>query len=167
LSDQPVFRFYPNAYEDGGPFKPSAETCDICEREAVWLYTGEIYCEGEPPSVCARCMASGAVRQRLPPASYTLQDITLEDADEDLTNEVLLATPGVASINPFNWPVIDGEPLAFVGAGDDASLKRNAAAQRAIAEAFAELGEESGHPSHALVFKRLNTDEYVAVIDLD
>jgi uncharacterized protein len=167
LSDQPVFRFYPNAYEEGGPFKRSDEMCDICERQAVWLYTGEIYLDAEPPKVCARCMASGALRQRLPADSYTLQDIALEDADEEFASEVLLATPGVASINPFDWPVIDGQPLAFISPGDDASLKRNSAAQRAIAEAFAELGEEDGHPSHALVFKRLDAEEYVAVIDLD
>ncbi|MFZ2032032.1 MAG: CbrC family protein [Vitreimonas sp.] len=167
MSDQPHFRFYPNAYAEGGPFKRSDETCDVCERQTVWLYTGEIYLEDEPPSVCARCLASGALRQRLPSDSFVLQDVVLEGADEALTNEVLYATPNVASINPFEWPVLDGEPLAYSGIGDDVALKRNAAAQRAIAQAFADLGEENGHPSQALVFRRLDTEEFVAVIDMD
>lgn len=167
MSDQPHFRFYPNAYADGDAFQRSDQVCDICEREAVWLYTGEIYIEGEPPSVCARCMASGALRERLPADSYVLQDIVLEGADEHLADEILLATPSVASINPFEWPVIDGEPLAYVGVGDAASLKGNTRVQRAIAEAFADLGEGGGHASHALVFKRLDEDEHVAVIDMD
>lgn len=167
MSDQPYFRFYPNAYADGDAFEHSDERCDICARAAVWRYTGEIYMEGDPPSVCARCMASGALRERLPADSYVLQDIVLEGADDDLADEILLATPSVASINPFEWPVIDGEPLAYIGVGDAASLKGNTKAQRAIAEAFTDLGEDSGHPSHALVFKRLDDDEYVAVIDMD
>jgi len=167
VSDQPHFRFYPNAYAEGGSFKRSDETCDVCERQAVWLYTGEIYLEDEPPSVCARCLASGALRQRLPDDSFVLQDVVLEGADEALTNEVLYATPNVASINPFEWPVSDGEPLSYVGVGDDPSIKRNAKAQRAITEAFSDLGEEGGHPSHALVFKRLDEDDYTAVIDMD
>jgi len=167
VTDQPHFRFYPNAYADGDAFERSDQTCDVCEREAVWRYTGEIYMEGEPPMVCARCMASGALRERLPADSYVMQDIVLEGADDDLADEILLATPSVVSINPFEWPVIDGEPLAYIGVGDVASLKGNAKAHRAIAEAFADLGEEGGHPSHALVFKRLDEDEYVAVIDMD
>ena len=167
MSQQPPFRFYPNAYAEGGPFKRSDQPCDLCERKAVWLYAGEIYLEDEPPSVCARCLASGALAKRLPPDSFVLQDIVLEGADKELATEILYATPNVASINPFEWPVLDGEPLAYVGIGDDASLKRNANAQRAIARAFADIGEETGHASHALVFKRLEEDEYVAVIDMD
>ncbi len=133
----------------------------------MWRYIGEIYMEDEPPIVCARCMASGALRARLPAESYVLQDIVLEGANEELANEVLLATPSVASINPFAWPVIDGEPLAYVGIGDDVSLKNDAAAQRAIARAFADLGEAAGHSSRALVFKALEAEDYVAVIDMD
>ena len=167
MSDQPHFRFYPNAFADGDAFERSEEFCDVCERTAVWRYVGEIYMEGEPPTVCARCMASGALRERLPTDSYVLQDIVLEGADDDLADEILLATPSVASVNPFEWPVIDGEPLAYVGVGDAASLKGNTRAQRAIAAAFADLGDEEGHASHALVFKQLEDDEYVAVIDMD
>jgi len=166
VSDQPHFRFYPNAYAEGGPFKRSQQACDVCGRQAGWLYTGGIYMEGEPPSVCALCMASGALRKHMPADAYLLQDIVLEGADEDLANEVLLATPGVASLNPFAWPVIDAEPLAYIGVGDEAALKANASAQRAIVEAFAERGE-AGHPSHTLVFKQRDKDQYVAVIDMD
>jgi len=63
--------------------------------------------------------------------------------------------------------VADGEPLAYVGVGDEALLQRNVGAQRAIARAFKEIGEETGHASHALVFKRLDEDAYVAIIDMD
>ena len=167
MSDEPPFRFYPNAYAEGGPFKRSDEPCDLCERKGVWLYAGEIYLEDEPPNVCASCLASGALARRLPQDSFVLQDIVLEGADEALAAEILCATPNVASINPFEWPVLDGEPLAYIGIGDEASLKRNANAQRAIARAFADIGEEKGDASHALVFKRLDQEEYVAVIDMD
>jgi uncharacterized protein len=167
MSDQPRFRFYPNAYAEDGPFKRSVQRCDVCERKAVWLYAGEIYAEDEPPSVCARCLASGALAERLGPDSFALQDIVLEGADEELAAEILYATPSVASINPFEWPVLEGEPLAYIGIGDEAALKSNANAQRAIARAFADIGEESGHASHALVFKRLDEEEYIAVIDMD
>src|SRR5262249_54244537 len=151
VTDQPHFRFYPDAYGEDGAFKASNELCDVCERPAVWLYTGEIYVAGEPPSVCARCMASGALAARLGRDAFALQDIVIDGADEELANEVLFATPGVASINAFEWPVVEGEPLVYVGAGDKAALKHNTRAQRAIIAAFAEIGGETGHPSHALV----------------
>ena len=166
MSDQPYFRFYPNAYAEGGSFKRSQQACDVCARAAVWLYTGAIYMQGEPPRVCARCMASGALRERLSGDAFVLQDIVLEGADEAMANEILQATPSVASLNPFAWPVSAGEPLAYIGVGDEEALKRNAKAQRAIAEAFAAFGED-GHPSHALVFKHLDEDNYLAVIDMD
>lgn len=133
----------------------------------MWLYSGEIHLEGTPPSVCARCLASGALRRRLAADSFVLQDIVLDGADEELAAEILYATPNVAAINPFEWRVREGEPLAYVGVGDEASLKHNANAQRAIGRAFVDIGEKTGHASHALVFKRLEEDEYVAVIDMD
>ncbi|MES1200728.1 MAG: CbrC family protein [Pseudomonadota bacterium] len=168
MTDQPHFRFYPNAYADEeGAFEASEETCDVCSRKAVWLYTGEIYAEGEPPSVCARCISDGSLRKRLPRDSYTMQDIMLEDAEPDLADEVLYATPSVASLNPFEWPVRNGKPLAFMGAGDSPSLKGNAAARAAIKHAFEEAGDDDGHPSHTLVFKQIDGNFHVAVIDLD
>ena len=167
MGDQPFFRFYPNAYAEGGPFKRSQELCDICDREAVWLYTGGIFMEGEEPSVCARCMADGSLRRKLPKESFTLQDIALGGVGQALADEILTATPEVSCFNTFDWPAIDGVPLAYLGVGDDAALKGDRGAYAAIKAAFEEMGEEDGHPSHALVFKQIDGPAYVAVIDLD
>lgn len=164
MSDQPLFRFYPNAYSEGGPFKRSDASCDICQREAVWLYTGGIYMEGESPEVCARCIADGSLRRKLPPDSFTLQDAILEEADGEYADEILYATPGVASINPFEWPAIDGVPLAYLGAGDEKALRSDLAVRAAIKAAFE--GEDA-HGSHALVFKQIDGPRIIAVPDLD
>ena len=168
MTDQPHFRFCPNAYADEeGAFETSEEICDVCARKAVWLYTGEIYTDGEPPNVCARCIADGSLRKRLPRDSYMLQDIMLEDADPTMTDEILYATPSVASLNTFEWPARNGAPLAFMGAGDSPVLKGNVAAKKAIEQAFKDAGDDDGHPSHTLVFKEVDGNFYVAVIDLD
>lgn len=163
MSEQPFFRFYPKAYADG-VFEPSSEMCDVCDRKAVWLYTGNIYTENEPPNVCARCIADGSLGRKLKPDAFVLQDVVLEGADPALADEILQATPGVACINPFDWPVIEGKPLAFVGQGDDAALKNDPAIRAAICEAF---DGEDAHGSHALVFKQIDGDAIVAVPDLD
>jgi uncharacterized protein CbrC (UPF0167 family) len=164
VSDQPHFRFYPNAYAEGGPFKRSLEICDICDRAAVWLYTGEIYAEDDAPEVCARCIANGALGARLPQDGFAMQDIVLEDVDAELAAEVLYRTPGVASINRFDWPVRDGWPLAYLGVGDEAGLGADASVRAAI---LAASGGEQVHGSHALVFRTLDGAATVAVFDFD
>ena len=164
MSDQPLFRFYPNAYAEDGAFRRSDHTCNICERDAVWLYAGGIYMEGDEPAVCARCMADGSLRRKLPKQSYALQDAMIEGADPALVEEILTATPEVACINTFEWPVIDGMPLAFLGEGDSAPLKSDPAVRAAIREVF---DGEDAHGSHALVFRTLDGKTTVAIADLD
>ena len=164
MSEQPFFRFYPNAYAEGGPLRRSDAACDICNCESVWLYTGGIYMEGDPPEVCVRCIADGSLRRKLPPDSFTLQDAILEQADAEYADEILYATPGVASINPFEWPVQDGFPLAYLGAGDEKELCSDPAVRAAIKAAFE--GEDA-HGGHALVFKQIDGPALIAVPDLD
>jgi uncharacterized protein CbrC (UPF0167 family) len=164
VSDQPHFRFYPNAYAEGGPFKRSLERCEICDRPAVWLYSGEIYAEDDAPPVCARCIASGALRTHMPKDGFVMQDIVIEDVEAELAAEILYRTPGVASINCFGWPVRDGQPLAYLGVGDEAGLRADASVRAAILEAS---GGEETHGSHALMFRSLDGATTVAVFDFD
>ena len=83
----------------------------------------------------------------------------------ELAAEVLYRTPGVASFNPFDWPVRGGgEPLAYVGVGDDAALRRDPSVIAAIAEA---ADGEDVLGSCALVFRTLDGATTSAVLDLD
>lgn len=166
-ADQPYFRFNPGAYEDGHSFERSSEVCDACSRPCVWKYTGGIYAT-EHPVVCARCIANGALGRFLGDEDFSLQDIEMSGADPSLEEEVLQRTPGVASYNPFEWPVLDAKPLAFVGDGEDQDLLGIAAVRSAIEAAFAEIGRKfNGPTSYALVFKELDGERYRAVVDFD
>lgn len=166
MTDQPFFRFYPNAYAEGGPFEKSDEECGVCARPAGWLFTGVIYHESDDdPNVCARCIAEGGLSKVAP--GYTLHDMQFADApDAAMAEEIEQRTPGFATWNAFEWPVREGKPLAFMGYGSDPSL-RTAEALAAIAEVFADFSLEDADPSHALLFKTLDGDAYVAVLDLD
>ena len=87
-----------------------------------------------------------------------------------METELLQRTPGVACFNPYEWPVLDGKPLAFQGYGEDEAILKNADAQAAIKTAFDEEDWEfePGTPTpYALVFKEIDGDRYKAVIDLD
>jgi uncharacterized protein CbrC (UPF0167 family) len=101
---------------------------------------------------------------------FSFHDITLDDVDPVLENELLRRTPGVSCFNPFVWPVLDGKPLAFLHYGDDSavnvfSLPR---VKSAIAEAFAEFGFDASEPGpYALLFKEIDGDRYRVTIDLD
>ena len=166
-TDQPYFRFNPGAYEDGHSFERSSDVCEVCSRPCVWKYTGGIYAT-EHPVVCARCIANGKLGERLGEDDFSLQDIEMSGAEPSLEKEVLQRTPGVASYNPFEWPVLDGKPLAFVGYGEDQDLLDIAAARSAIEAAFAEIGQKfDGPTSYALVFKEIDGERYRAVVDFD
>ena len=114
MSDnQPFFRFHPRAYELDGVFEQSSAACDICDRTSEWSYKGNIYSEFRP-TICARCIAENRVRE-VAGEDFSFHDTDLEGARPELAQEVLQRIPGVSCFNPYRWPVVDGEPLAFIG----------------------------------------------------
>ena len=166
--DQPFFRFHPGAYEAKRTFETSDEPCDACGRPCVWKYTGGVYANAAEPVVCARCIADGSLGRLLGEADYALHDVELEGAAAELEDELLRRTPGVASFNPFPWPVLDGVPLAFIGYGEDEALIALPKVRAAMAEAFAEIGWEAEGPSpYALLFREVAGVRWRAVVDLD
>ena len=165
-TDQPHFRFNPGAYEDGRSFKPSRANCDVCARPCVWEYTGGIYALTEP-TVCARCISEGRLGAFLGDESFALHDIVISGAEPALAAEVLQRTPGVACFNPFDWPVLDAKPLAFMGYGEDEGLIAVPGARAAIKDAFGTFGWDYGPSPYALIFKEIDGDRYRVAIDLD
>ena len=166
-TDKPYFRFNPGAYEDGHSFERSSDVCEVCSRPCVWKYTGGIYAT-EHPVVCSRCIANGELGRFLGDEHFALQDVEISGAEPGLEKEVLQRTPGVASYNPFELPVLDAKPLAFLGYGEDQDLLDIVAVRSAIEAAFAEIGREfDGPASYALVFKEIDGERYRAVVDFD
>ena len=163
----PCFRFNPGAYAEGRSFERSSDVCEVCSRPCGWKYTGGVYAP-EDPVVCARCIASGELGKFLGDVHFSLHDIAMSGAEPDLEKEVLQRTPGVASCNPFDWPVLDAKPLAFVGYGEHEDLLDIVAVRSAIEAAFGEIGQRfDGPTSYALVFKEIDGERYRAVIDFD
>lgn len=162
----PYFRFYPGAYE--AEFEESAKQCEVCGDPCGWRYTGIIYSKEYPEVVCAACIHSGRLRAYVG-ARMSLHDVELEGADSELQTELLERTPGVASFNPFPWPVRNGVPLAFVGHGDDEAVQRIPEAHAATAQAALECGfDDIALPTpYALVFKGLDEAHYAVVFDFD
>ncbi|MFN7056795.1 CbrC family protein [Hyphomonas sp.] len=167
LENRPFFRFHPGAYDR--VFEPSDAVCVICEAPCVWRYTGSIYLARKPDPVCARCIATGRIEAFAPGQFGQLHDADIAGASAKLVQEVLQRTPGFDTYNPFEWPVVDGEPLAFIGHGDDPAVWKDPAVQAAINAMFNEAGWDHGDgPSpYALVFRSLRTGAFVAVMDLD
>ena len=167
MTDQPFFRFFPSAYAEGGPFEASDVACELCEKPAVWLFTGVIYQESdEDLNVCARCIASGALRESAP--EYGLHDMDFEaEIETALAEEINQRTPGFATWNAFVWPVRDTMPLVFMGYGSDKDLRQEPQAVAAIEALFADFDAADSDPSHALVFKQIDGPAYVAILDLD
>ncbi|MES1201570.1 MAG: CbrC family protein [Pseudomonadota bacterium] len=166
MSDKPYFRFHPGAYERG-EFTESDETCAVCKQACGWKFEGLIYAElDDDPIVCARCLAEGRLESVAP--GYGLHDMDFESAPRpEFVAEIEKRTPGFSTWNAFTWPVRDGVPLAFVGYGADAAFKGVDAVTEAVTEAFAAYGVEEGNPTYALVFKTLEGEAYVAVVDYD
>ena len=167
-NDKPYFRFNPVAYDVKGSFEQSSDACDVCTRPCVWRYTGGVYVQTDEPTVCARCIASGELGRFLGDKRFSLHDAGITGAEPSLENEVLQRTPGFASYNAFDWPVLDTKPLAFVGYGEDETLLQVAAVRSAIEAAFAEMGWKfDGPTSYALIFREVDGERYRAVVDLD
>jgi uncharacterized protein CbrC (UPF0167 family) len=91
----------------------------------------------------------------------------MEGAEPALAKEVLQRTPGVACFNPFDWPVLDAKPLAFVGYGEDPDLFANPDVRAAIGEALEALGWDCGPSPYALIFREIDGKRYRVSVDLD
>jgi uncharacterized protein CbrC (UPF0167 family) len=165
MNDKPHFRFNPGAYERDA-FESSQDACGACGRPCVWKFKGIVYTAGPKPVVCARCVADGSVAKVAD--DYGLHDADFdEDVDPVLAEEVEKRTPGFSTFNAFVWPVRDKAPLAFVGYGDDEALKAKPAVIAAMETLAEELGDEDIAGGYALIFKHLDREDYVAVLDLD
>ncbi len=166
--EQPYFRFNPGAYLPERAFERSNEACGVCARPCGWKYMLPIYMRGEAPAVCARCIADGRLAAFVGDAHFSLHDVSLEDADPALEDELLRRTPGVSCFNPFEWPVLDGKPLAFVGYGKDKALIALPEVQAAMEEALGGVGSTFDGPSpYALIFREIDGARYRVVVDLD
>lgn len=163
----PAFRFHPGAYTRGS-FIASDKACDVCGRASIWLYASSIYVDGDEPDVCARCIHDGRLAAHLD-HDFQMHDAELGgDTTGDLADEVMQRTPGFSTFNAFAWPVLDGKPLAYVGHGDEDALWDDPAAVDAIRAMYEESGETlEGRTPYALVFREVDGDRYLAIIDLD
>ena len=168
MTDKPFFRFFPKAYEIDGVFKHSTEICESCQQPATWLYVGVIYTQRDP-KICARCISSGALDAFFGEGLYGFQDSRFVNVDRDLSDEVLRRTPGVASFNPVDWPVLNSKPLAFFGYGDSEDVWKNPGAITAMNKKWLAYAGESleGRTPYLLVFKEIDGPEFVSVLDLD
>ena len=164
--EQPYFRFNPNAYEHEGTFERSAEACESCFRPCAWKYVGNIHALREPVA-CARCIADGAMANLFGGDRFSLHDAESSGVDQGLERELLQRTPGFSCFNPFEWPVLDARPMAFVGYGEDERLIAIPSVRTAMEDAFAELGWDFGPSPYALIFKAIDSDQYQVVVDLD
>lgn len=166
-TDQPFFRFNPDAYAEGRSLKRSQEACEVCSRPSIWQYTGSIYAAKKPLIVCARCIAGGHLGAFFGGDHFALHDIEIFGAESALAKEVLQRTPGIDCFNPYRWPVLDRVPLAFLGYGEDEELIAVPGARAAIEEAFEDFGWDYGPSPYALIFKEVDGERYRVVIDLD
>lgn len=164
--NQPYFRFYPGAYGPRGSLEPSDDVCEVCRKACVWKYTGVVYSTKDVEVVCARCIADGRLAASLE-KDMQLHDITLNGAARSMEEELLTRTPGVSSWNPFDWPVLDRTPLAFIGYGEDAEIEADPKAVAAIRSARERDFGNDNDVGYPLVFRELNGRRYRAVIDLD
>ena len=165
--DKPFFRFHPGAYERGS-FIASERTCQVCRRASVWRYNASVHVAGDPPIVCARCVADGRLsafcsgRHVMHDADFT------EDIADVLAEEVMQRTPGFSTFNAFEWPASRGKPMAYIGHGDEAATWENPAAARAIRKLYADEGDPlEGTTPYALVFREIDGTRHVAIMDHD
>ncbi len=165
---KPHFRFNPNAYNPGRVFEKSDEICEVCDRPCEWKYTGSIYDQKNPVS-CASCIADGSLERFADSKWFGLHDISMEEADPELEREVMCRTPGVACFNPYDWPVIEGVPLAFLMYGDeDSELWNDLSVREEVKRAFGDSPWDGKKPgAYVLLFKQIDGHEYRAVVDPD
>jgi uncharacterized protein CbrC (UPF0167 family) len=165
---KPHFRFNPNAYNANRVFEQSQVICDVCARECVWKYTGSIYSPSKP-TVCASCIANGRLERFLGAENYSFHDTEAEGAEQDALGELLLRTPGVTCFNPFDWPVLNGIPMAFILYGDEESdMWKDPKVRAEVNKEYGNWPWDGNKPgSYVLLFKQVGGDEYRVVIDPD
>ena len=118
--------------------------------------------------LCAQCIADGRTGEAVGTEDYSFHDTELDGAEAGPAGELMKRTPGVACFNPFEWPVLDGMPLGFIGVGNEAALMAIPEVRAAIGAAFAEIGwDAEGESPYALVFREIDGGRWRAVIDLD
>lgn len=168
-ADKPAFRFHPGAYERGSLVK-SEEPCDACGEPSGWLYNNVVYVADDEPQVCARCISSGKLVDHFED-DYQLHDADFDgDVDDDMAEEIMQRTPGFSTYNAFEWPVLDGKPMVYVGHGDEDTTWANPQAAEAIRKLWADRGQplKPGQKTpYGMVFRELDGDRYTAIIDLD
>jgi uncharacterized protein len=171
--DKPFFRFNPRAYELDGTFVESTEICDVCDQDCVWEYDSSLYAAVDDFTMCARCIFEGRISDVIKDKHFSFNCLDISGVDAELRTELEQRTPGFATYNPFQWPVLDGMPLAFIGYGEEAVIVNDTKAQLAIAAAFAHIYDdhevyEVGTPNHyALVFKEISGDRYMVEKNFD
>lgn len=180
---KPHFRFFPGCYEAEwqgySVFSQSSETCDVCGKRDIWRYNGTIYWTlPEETIVCAQCISEGRLAELVPEDqradksearlhAYSLHDTEVDDLDwrDPLAVEVKSRTPGFPTFNPFDWPTLDGTPMAFMGYGDEEKWKAVPEALAAMREA--NEGEDIFPCAYLLLFKEVDGTGFKAVIDPD
>lgn len=164
---KPFFRFHPGAYERGS-FITSDRPCDVCRRPSVWLYNASVYVAGDPPNVCARCVADGRLSAFFR-GRHAMHDADFaEDVADALAEEVMQRTPGFSTFNAFEWPVHDGKPMVYVGHGEEAATWEDPAAASAIRKLCEDEGDPlEGTTPYALVFREIDGARHVAIMDPD
>lgn len=162
------FRFNRLAYE-GENFVGFAGSCDFCERPNPLIYQGGIYVPQPEPSVCDVCIAAGRLGERYSRNYPLFGDFQMDEADPELKDEVFVRTPGFATFNPFNWPVIDRKPLAFFGYGDRNEIWGDADARAAMEKAWLEATGEAltGPSAYLLAFREVDGARWAAEVDFD
>lgn len=166
---KPAFRFFPTAYDIDGVFEATNDACEVCKQPSGYRYTGEVYAEGSAPEVCASCIHSGKLAAAMDDKDMQLVEAELAGVDADTAREVLQRTPGFSTFNGFDWPVIDGKPLAFLGYGDSGPVTGDAAATASIEAAWKDSFEDpfEGPTANALVFRTLDGKTHKVVFDFD
>lgn len=90
--------------------------------------------------------------------------------DDALSDELMYHSPSPSSWNPHGWPVVNREPLVYIGRGDDKLFADNPAVRAAMREEQDATwpGETfEPVPQYYMIFQSLDGAIYKAALDLD
>lgn len=169
---QPHFRFFPGAYQFGKDgeaiFKREEGPCHCCKKRDIYAYQLSVYwLRRDKPTLCAQCIADGRLDELLYEGDhYGMHDWQADGPvhDEETVQEVDKRTPGFDTYNPFMWATLDGEPMAFMGYGDEEKWKYVPEALAAMREA--NDGKDAFPSPYFLLFKQVSGERYRVTIDL-
>jgi uncharacterized protein len=151
VSEAPLFRFHPNAY-DLGAFEAADGVCDACGERRALRYTSSIYARERPGFVCPWCVADGTAA-RVFDGEFSdaagIDDHSLVDGVEVATDaaeaeEVATRTPSYVSWQQEQWRAHCGRPCAFIGDIGAGELARYAHEPDFAADLDGGLGWEPG-----------------------